>query len=228
MKSSASVQELLGVEAREGILYTARGMAAIVEVTPVDLSLEPMDVYIEVEEAFRSYLVGLTEPVQIFIRKARYSVDDYLRYLTAQLEREATSRGTNINLLELGHEFTNFIFRQNREFEYFRTYYYLILWSEEGASVTPTATKIPFLGNLMRSPAAKRTAKGGNSAEAARLRQRGINAISSLRRSQLDGRLLSNDGIIQLLYGCLNPDAFGNPATIGGDYLGPLSTGGES
>lgn len=205
----------------------------VLEAFPLDATLKDPTVYEQQEAAFHRFLTGLSSPIQICTRTVVYSLDDYLHYLDAHLEREANSPEANTVLLELGTAFREFIYLNNRgNPPYFRIHYYVVVWSLAMPPINISSglsfiSSLPFVGKLLPQGGRGTHVSAVDTSIAEDLRSRATAVASSLKAAEIRCRVLETNDLIQLYNSELNPAELGGKPSVSQDHLGRLTLDGS-
>lgn len=212
------------------VVRSPHGTAVILELVPHDLTLEPVTKYTRALDAFRQFCVSLHEPIQLYVRKQRYSIDDFVGYLQGRLEVEAQNPDPRLH--DLGLVFADYVGKRDHTEAYYRTTYYAVIWSMAGGLAVRTEAgnalrAIPFLGDLLANAlgagkmAAATTAL--DSAVVDQLVERARSVASSLERCEIKARLLARDELLALFAEIFQTEQLAGRPVVSTGHLAPVT-----
>jgi hypothetical protein len=210
-----STQEIVGIdEVTHGMVRFLDGSyAVILKVSTVNTALQDDDQNVGTMREFRRFLDSIQWPVQIWVRKVRHSMDDFVAYLEdcALKESEDPERGANPGVLKMISLYQEFVQGLNATEEFFEDEFYVILADESYAMGKGSLLQsVPVVGPMLGGR--KRGRAQGAQAELRDVRKRLSERAQSVARGlggiPLEVQELDNEHIIELFYSLYAPDAY--------------------
>jgi conjugal transfer ATP-binding protein TraC len=178
---------------------TKRSYRAVLEVTPINLSLKAEDEQEALIERFAALIKSLSFPLQILVRNRRQDLTPYIQHLLAHPEGEGPHPST---WYALAHSQAELLQKIVAERTLIERHVYLIIPASQGAGRVRRRSGVPVLFGPRRAQRLAQTREQARQELALRAEA----LTQQLASCGLTSHRLNNADLARLYYQCLTPD----------------------